>query len=213
VGCGRAAGEPFTPEYVLPAGVQTGGRFDPGDVPTLYLALDEPAHALAEVLQDLRGRRGIREGHLRRRDRRTGRFHPLALVDCHLAAELFLALPDLGDPQVLVSLGIRPDDLAARDRNVTQEIARTLHRRHRLPGFRWWSAFGGEWHVAVVFLDRVLPAELRYGPPEALHLAHAVVHAAAAELRVGAARPAARRVLPTETAASARRSPPAPPNP
>jgi hypothetical protein len=61
-----AAGEPYTPQFVLPEGVQTGGRFDLSDTPTLYLALENPAHALAEVLQSLRGRRELRKGHLRR---------------------------------------------------------------------------------------------------------------------------------------------------
>ncbi len=42
-------GDPFTPQYVLPADAQTGGRFDLSDTPTLYVAPENPAHALAEV--------------------------------------------------------------------------------------------------------------------------------------------------------------------
>ena len=38
-----APGEPFTPQYVLPAGAQTGGRFDLSTGPTLYVALEDPA--------------------------------------------------------------------------------------------------------------------------------------------------------------------------
>ena len=110
-------GAPYTPEYILPAGVQTGGRFDLGTSPTLYLALEDPAHALAEVLQSLRGKRLIRGGHLRRKAR--GR----AAVTW-LEASVYDALPDLGDPATLVRYGIRPDDLASRERVVTQRISR-----------------------------------------------------------------------------------------
>jgi hypothetical protein len=38
-----APGEPFTPQYVLPVGAQTGGRFDLSTVPILYIALEDPA--------------------------------------------------------------------------------------------------------------------------------------------------------------------------
>ncbi|MDB4950307.1 MAG: hypothetical protein JWM27_2956 [Gemmatimonadetes bacterium] len=180
-----APGEPHTPQYTLPRGAQTGGRFDLSDVPTLYLALDDPAHALAEVLQSLRGTREIRRGHLHRVVRgQPGVYHPLALVETWVPHAIFAQLPDLGDPQNLVRLGIRPDDLSSRERSVTQRISRKLHDDFGLPGFTWWSAFGGEWHVAVLFMDRVHPFQLRYGPPEALDLAHPVVQAAAAELKV-----------------------------
>jgi len=92
-------GAPYTPEYILPAGVQTGGRFDLGTSPTLYLALEDPAHAVAEVLQSLRGKRLIRAGHLRRKARgRPVVFHPLALVETWLTDALYRRLPDLGDP-------------------------------------------------------------------------------------------------------------------
>jgi hypothetical protein len=196
-----APGEPFTPEYVLPPGVQTGGRFDLGDVSTLYLALDDPAHALAEVLQDLRGRRELRPGHLRRRARGApGVHHPLAVVRVRVRASLFALLPDLGDPVSLTRLGIRPDDLSSRDRATTQAISRSLHDEHGLPGFRWWSAFRGEWHVCVLFMDRVDAEDLRYEVPDVLDLAHPVVRAAAKELRLRITRRAARPLLPTSAA-------------
>jgi RES domain len=154
-------GDPYTPQYVLPAGVQTGGRFDLSDTPTLYLALEDPAHALAEVLQSLRGKREIRNGHLRRGVRGSpGVYHPLAIVETWMPDAIYDALPDLGDPRKLVELGIRPDDLSSRDRPLTQRISRTLHDDHGLPGFRWWSAFGGQWHVAVLYNElklRVAP--------------------------------------------------------
>ena len=178
-------GDPYTPQYVLPAGAQTGGRFDLSDTPTLYIALENPAHALAEVLQSLRGRREIRAGHLRRAVRgKPGVYHPLAVVETWIPDTLYNALPDLGDPHNLIRFGIRPDDLASRDRPLTQRISRKLHDDHGLPGFRWWSAFGGQWHVAVLFMDRVDRFAITYGAPDPLHLAHPVVLAAAEELKI-----------------------------
>lgn len=183
-----APGDPFTPQFVLPAGVQTGGRFDLSDAPTLYIALDNPVHALSEVLQSLRGRREIRNGHLRRKVRgRNVVYHPLAIVETWVPATIYDALPDLGNPDNLVRFSIRPDDLASQDRGITQRISRKLHDEHDLMGFRWWSAFRGEWHVGVLFMDRVDPFRLHYGTPDPLHLAHPLVHAAADELRMGVA--------------------------
>ena len=52
-----APGDPYTPQYILPAGVQTGGRFDLSDVPTQYIALDDPAtrkRLLDKTLADFR---------------------------------------------------------------------------------------------------------------------------------------------------------------
>jgi len=182
-------GAPYTAEYILPAGAQTGGRFDLGDTPTLYLALEDPAHALAEVLQSLRGRRELRAGHLRRRARgRPGVFHPLAIVEAWVKSTVYDALPDLGEPEALVHFGIRPDELSSRERVVTQRISRKLHDDHGLPGFRWWSAFSGDWHVALLFQDRLDPAAIRYGTPDPLHLGHPVVFAAAQELKMGVAK-------------------------
>jgi hypothetical protein len=180
-------GDPYTPQYTLPVGVQTGGRFDLPDVPTLYLALDEPAHALAEVLQPLRGKRQVRPGHLRRKAP-SGVYHPQAIVETWLPDAVFSSLPDLGDPATLVRHAIRPDDLASHDRTVTQGISRRMHDAG-FPGFRWWSAFRGEWHVAVLYMDRVDRFEIQYGPPSPLHIAHPLVAEAAAILHLGVVKP------------------------
>jgi hypothetical protein len=84
-----APGDPYTPQYVLPVGTQTGGRFDLAHAPTQYIALDDPTHALAEVLQPLRGRRLLRAGHLRRQVRgQPGVYHPLAIVETEIPADV-----------------------------------------------------------------------------------------------------------------------------
>ncbi len=183
-----APGAPFTPQYLRPPGLGTDGRFDLSDTPTLYIALDDPVHALTEVLRSLRGRRELRNGHLRRKVRgRKVVYHPLAIVETWVPAATYDAMPDLGNPKNLVRFSIRPDDLASHDRGVTQRISRKLHDDHGLAGFRWWSAFRGEWHVGVLYMDRVDPLQLHYGTPDPLHLGHPIVHAAADELRMGVA--------------------------
>lgn len=164
---------PYSARYVPPAGSQTGGRFDLGDVPVLYLA-EQPEHALAELLHRFRGK-PLRQGHLRRHDsRKPGTFHPLALVEAYLPAEVERALPDLGDPSVLSRLGIRPDHLASHERRTTQAISRKLHDKE-LPGFRWWSALTGDWHVTVLYLDHVDVDRIAYRAPGALSPDHPVV--------------------------------------
>ena len=108
-------GAPFSPRFVPPAGSQTGGRFDLGTPSVVYLAQD-PAHAVAEVLQGFRGKELGPEHLLRADPANPGAFHPLALVEATLPPDIETRLPDLGDPAVLVRLGIRPDHLASRDR-------------------------------------------------------------------------------------------------
>jgi hypothetical protein len=61
-----------------------------------------------------------------------------------------------------------PDEVAAWERRTTQRIAEQLFA-DRWAGLRWWSAFVGEWHGTVLFLDRVANRSLSYGTPEPLH--------------------------------------------
>lgn len=178
-----ADGAPFSSRYVPPAGQQTGGRFDVPGLSVLYLA-EEPAHALAEVLQAHRGR-VLKAGHLLRADPAADAFHPLALVRADLPADVERRLPDLTRPATLKRLGIRPDALATHERAVTQGVARRLHDDPaRYPGLRWWSALTGAWHTGVLFLDRVDVGAIAYGPPEAIDVAHPAIAEACAFLRI-----------------------------
>ena len=175
-----ADGAPFSPRYVPSAAAQTGGRFDPGHVPVLYLA-ETPEHALAELLRRFTGK-PLTRAHLHVADPRApGTYHPRALVRVWLPEAIARELPDLGDGATLQRLGIRADALASAERGVTQAISRDLHARG-VPGFRWWSALHGDWHATVLFLDRVSVAELRYDPPEPLSLQHLVVREVARQL-------------------------------
>lgn len=168
-------GRPFSPSYVHPA--QGQGRFDmpgaPGGV--LYLA-ETPEHAVAELIQQYRGRR-LAANHLRVAG------HSLALVSVHLPDPVRSDIIDLCDPEVLVRIRIRPDQLASRDRHLTQRIAAEIHANDKA-GLRWWSALTGDWHTVVVFRDRIRSARPRYGTPEPLALDHAAVREATAALGI-----------------------------
>lgn len=177
-------GAPFSARYFPPAGTQTGGRFDLGTPTVAYLAR-HPSHAVAELLQGFRGK-SLRPEHLVRADpSNPGAFHSLALVELFLPAAVEARLADLCDPAVLVRHEIRPDHLASRSRNVTQPIARRLHQHPEgYTGFCWWSALTGDWHVAVLFLDRIDIPKIGFGVPDAISPEHPAVREAAAFLQM-----------------------------
>lgn len=143
---------------------QGAGRFDLGsDAAVMYLA-ETPEHAIAEKLQRFRGQtldvRDLREsGHL------------LALVAIGGLAAFPRPLIDCCDPAELVRLGLRPDQLASRDKRVTQAVARRVYA-DGASGLRWWSALSGDWHSLVLFLapGRAEPAALAPGEPIPLSL-------------------------------------------
>jgi len=143
------------------------GRFDLHDRPPVRYLAESPEHAIGEVLSGYRGTR-FRASYLRH----SG--HALALVEVTLSASLTARIADCTLPETLVSLGIRPDDLAHHDRTRTQAIARRLHtlgETSGIPaGLRWWSALTGAWHTTVVFTDRVRQGELKFGTPRPLRL-------------------------------------------
>lgn len=164
-----AEGERFSPTYVPPG--QGKGRFDLPRMPGAIMYCSEtPEHAVGEMIQHYRGQA------LDEADLRVGG-HLLALVAVTLAGQLRDRVLDLCDPEVLVRLGLRPDETASNDRKVTQRITSRIHGAG-YAGLRWWSALTGDWHTVVLFRDRLDPAPA-YGPPEALTMDHpAVVQAA-----------------------------------
>ncbi|MBW3570828.1 MAG: RES family NAD+ phosphorylase [Gemmatimonadetes bacterium] len=176
---GAADGAPFSARYIPPAGTQTGGRFDLGTPSVLYLA-QSPAHALAELLQGHRGK-AITSEHLVRSDPNLpGTYYPLSLVRAALPEEIEDRIADLANPSVLLTLDVRPDQLASHDREVTRAISRRMHAAAaRYAGFRWWSALTGEWHVTVLFLDRADVASIDYTVPEPLDISHPAISEAA----------------------------------
>ncbi len=178
-------GAPHSPRSVAPARFQNYGRFDlQGNPLVLYLA-ETPAHAVAEVL---RGRmrdpardRGLRHS-LTDADLVIGKYR-LALVDVRLPTSIANHVPDTGEGGTLERFGIRADQLSSRLRGVTQTAARRIHAHpDAVPGFVWSSRFGGDWHVVLLFLDRVSLDDLDFGTPELLRLEHPAVAEAAAIL-------------------------------
>lgn len=157
-------GEPFSPSYVYPN--QGSGRFDLRDTPVLYLA-ESAVHAVAEKLQRFRGQRIDRYDLIE-----SGR--QLALVECRVAAAVREKIADLCDPATLAQHDIAPDVLASRDITRTQGLAKALYA-DGYRGLRWWSALSGDWHTLVLFLARAGAAQLEYGEPEPLTLAHPAV--------------------------------------
>ena len=123
---------------------QGGGRHDnPGQYGVLYLAEDEVA-ALVEALAPFRGTGPLTQGLLRRAGR------PLAMAEVVFAG--LAALIDLDDPAVLVDEGLRPSEVATRQRRVTQSQALALYHRHpEAAGLRWWSTFEATWAQVSVF--------------------------------------------------------------
>lgn len=169
------AGAPYSPEFVVPAARQKNGRFDLTTSPVLYLA-ETPAHAVAERLRAFAGR-------MLKPEDLIGTSWPLGLARLRLDPVVSAGLADLTDPETLLKHGIRPDALASPNRAVTQAVSRKLYFAG-LPGFRWWSALHGDWHVTLLFADRLAPGALAYDPPELLAIQHPAVIEAARTLRM-----------------------------
>jgi hypothetical protein len=172
-------GAPHSSSY-LAAG-QTVGRFDLHDRPPVRYLAESPEHAIGEVLGPFRGTR-FRPAYLRQNG------HQLALVEVTLTPPLVSRIPDCTDPEVLATLGLRPDELAHHDRALTQAIARRLHKvgptTGNPAGLRWWSALTGAWHTIVVFTDRERAGEIGFGAPRRLQPGDAEVVRAMAVLGI-----------------------------
>jgi hypothetical protein len=165
-----AEGERFSASFV--PGGQGRGRFDLSGQPAgvLYLA-ETPEHAVAESLQRFRNQPVALDP-----DDLLFAGETLALVGVTLAGDVTGRIADLCDPAVLERHDIRPDDTAARNRTTTQRIAAELHAASDgYAGLRWWSSFFGEWHMLVLFRDRVAPTRVRYAEPTPFSLDHPAV--------------------------------------
>lgn len=174
-------GAPFSLRSVAPGFRQNYGRFDQhGNPSVLYLA-QTPAHALAEVLRGLKGHPDDPEARHRivPDDLRTP-LYPRAVVSVRLPAAVADAVPDFARGEVLARYGVRADELCSRERRVTQAAARRIYEHpDEVPGFFWWSALHGDWHVVLLFLDRVGMGALEFGIPEVLAMDHPAVAEAA----------------------------------
>ena len=173
-----AAGERFSASF-LPGG-QGRNRFDLRGSPrgVLYLAGSEE-HAVAEMIQGYRNSPAPLTN-----DDLTVWGHRYALVSVGLPAELWPDIEDLCQPEALARLQITADLPPSRDRRLTQQISSALHSRGHA-GLRWWSAFWGEWHTTVLFLDRIPADGITWGTPLPLDISMPAVVEAARLLDIG----------------------------
>ncbi len=144
------AEDPFHPLYV-PIDRQGGGRFDnPHRYAALYAAMS-PQGAVGETF-------GNASVWIGAEVTRAKEGRPRCLVSFEIPDAA--TLRDLDDPRVLVSLGLRPSDVARRNRDHTQEIAQSLWlERATTPmlGLRWRSYWRPEWEEVVMWSDGTNP--------------------------------------------------------
>ena len=161
---------PFSAAFV-PSN-QGHSRFDlPGRPAGVVYLAETPDHAIGEWIARFRGQ-ALTEADLER----NGRARALVSVELRDASRGRIA--DLCDPAELTRYGLRADQLAVRDRAVTQGIAARLYDAG-LTGLRWWSALFGDWHTVVLFRDRLPTDALAYGTPEVVDFStHALARAA-----------------------------------
>jgi hypothetical protein len=166
-------GAPFSARSVAPPQIQNFGRFDQrGKPPVLYLA-ETRTHAVAEIL---RGRlhspdRPPELRHTITNADLQGPGHRRALVSVRIPTQIAERVCDTNEGEVLARFGVRADRLSSNAYRTSQAAARQIHRHpDRVPGFVWSSRFGGDWHVVLLFLDRVPLAVLEIGTPEPLRL-------------------------------------------
>lgn len=191
-------GAPFSIQSVAPAHRQNAGRFDLHGRPLVLYLAETPAHAVSEVLRGVKQDPTNPDHHRIHAADLVGSGHPRALVRARLPESVADRLPDFAEGEVLRRYGVRADHLSAspRSRALSRAAARRIYEHpDQVPGFFWWSAFSGDWHVVLLFLDRVGLDEIEFGEPEILTLDHPAVLEAARALNLeveGAAPPAER---------------------
>jgi hypothetical protein len=154
----------------LPRLQQGGGRHDNPDLYGCLYVAEEPVSAVAELLAPFRG---------------TGRLLPTMLVrygrSLALAAlelEDGARVVDLDEPATLIATGLRPSQVATRQRTVTQRQAAEVYESHPAAvAIRWWSTLESSWINWTLF-DRV-ERSLELAGVEELTVEHPVVREAA----------------------------------
>lgn len=181
--CEAPEGGPFSVRSVAPPHLQNYGRFDLHGQPSVLYLAQTPGHAVAEVLRGLKRSPADPHRHRLEPEDLTCAGHPRAIVPVRLPRDVADRVPDFGCGEVLERFGVRADQLCSRDRRVTQSAARRIYdHRDGVPGFFWWSAFHGDWHVLLLFLDRIGMDALELGEPEILTVKHPAVREAAEAL-------------------------------
>ena len=143
---GARAGEPGHPLYV-DAARQGAGRYDnPQHYRALYVA-ETAAGAVGERF----GNDPIWTAPMLVVRIVEGAVSALATFEADPAPRVL----DLDDASVLVELGLKPSEVAARNRARTQTLARSLWaaRHGSLEGLRWWSYWHPQWHNQTLWAE------------------------------------------------------------
>ncbi len=84
---------------------------------------------------------------------------------------------DLGDPQRLVELGVRPSQVIEHNRPYTQALALRIYQQRSYNGIRWWSFHRPQWRVYCLW--EIDPRVVQIEP---LMMSHIAVQSAARTL-------------------------------
>jgi len=148
----------------FPREQQGAGRHDNPDLYGCLYVSEEPVSAVAEQLAPFRGTGALLPSMLVRFGL------PLALASLELSDEA--AVVDLDDPVALRAEGLRPSQVATRQRSATQSQAAEIHASHpAVIGIRWWSTLEASWINWTLFervsaeLELVGPSELTIDDP------------------------------------------------
>jgi hypothetical protein len=148
----------------FPRPFQGSGRHDNPDLYGCVYASTLPLSVVVESLAPFRGAGALGSSMLRP----GGRALALAQLELDDHAERL----DLDDPAVLAREGLRPSEVATRQRAATQPQAARLFERHSgLSALVWWSALEASWQNLTVFdrsaglLGVVACEELRLDDP------------------------------------------------
>ena len=134
-----------------PRVLQGSGRHDNPDLYACMYVSEAPVSAVAEVLAPFRSTGELVPDMLVRGTR------PLALAALALEGDEE-ALVNLDDGSVLADAGLRPSQVATRNRPRTQGWSRDLYEQHpEAHGLRWWSTLEASW-INVTLFDRAGPA-------------------------------------------------------
>ncbi|MBT8160966.1 MULTISPECIES: RES family NAD+ phosphorylase [Arthrobacter] len=90
------------------------------------------------------------------------------------------AILDLDDPGVLQDWSLRPSSVVSRDRQSTQQWARSMYDTGDYAGLSWWSVYEPRWASYGLWDVSSLSV---MGRPEVLTLSHPAVQDAAALIR------------------------------
>jgi RES domain len=99
---------------------------------------------------------------------------PYALATYELSDHATIC--DLDNAGRLLAYELRPSDVVARDRSITQTWAALIYRSKKWNGIAWWSRYDSRWRSLGVWNRKQLRLKRN---PEPLSLEHAAVQEAA----------------------------------